>query len=53
LLHHNELGLALDAAESLGLLCTAPSVFWRELQLAAKNMGLDRQAAVFRDRAQA
>lgn len=53
LLHHNELGLALEAAESLGLLCAAPPGFWRELQLAANNMGLDRQAAVFADRARA
>ena len=39
-LHHNELGLALDEAEALGEECSAPAAFWRELRLAAANMGL-------------
>jgi len=43
-LHHNELGLALEAAEDLGLSSDAPSEFWRELKMAAANMGLDELA---------
>lgn len=38
-LHHNELGMALREAEALGDICEAPPQFWRELQLAAQNMG--------------
>ncbi len=38
-LHHNELALALEEAEALGELCSAPAAFWRELRLAAENMG--------------
>jgi len=43
-LHHNELGLALDEAEELGLLCSAPPEFWTELLLAAIEMGLIENA---------
>ena len=39
-LHHNEYGLALESAEALGLAVSAPPEFWRELKLAAENMGL-------------
>ena len=45
LLHHNELGLALDAAEMLGTICNAPKEFWEELKMAAENMGLKDETA--------
>ena len=38
-LHHREYGLALEVAESLGSFVQAPAEYWRELQLAAENMG--------------
>lgn len=43
-LSHNELDLALDAAEMLGTICNGSSQFWRELQSAAENMGLIEEA---------
>lgn len=39
-LHHREYGLALEEAEALGTLCSAPPEYWRELRLAADNLGL-------------
>lgn len=44
-LHHNELGLALAAAESLGNTLDPPPQFWRELELAATNMAMLDAAA--------
>ena len=44
-LHHNEFGLALESAEALGVSVSAPEQFWRELKLAAENMGLADEAA--------
>lgn len=46
-LSHNELGLALHEAESLGELCHSPPVFWAELRLAAENMGLSQESSRF------
>jgi len=43
-LYHNELGLALECAADLGALAAAPSEYWRELQLAAEEMGLAEDA---------
>ena len=43
-LHHNELGLALEAAEALGNTLKPPTQFWRELQLAASSMGMAEAA---------
>jgi len=48
-LDHNELGLALDCAEQMGILCNAPDEFWQELEKAALNMGLEDEAKRFRD----
>ena len=44
-LHHNELGLALEAAESLGDTLDPPPQFWRELELAATSMAMQEEAA--------
>ena len=44
-LHHNELGLALEAAEALGDSLKASAGFWRELELAATSMALPEAAA--------
>jgi hypothetical protein len=49
-LHHNELGLALCEAEALGDACNAPPQFWRELQLAAENMGKTEAASRYASR---
>lgn len=46
-LHANELGLALETAEMLGIISNAPSGFWVELQLAALNMGRGEDAKRF------
>ena len=46
-LEHNELELALDILEELGHLISARGGFWRDLERAAKNMGLvDRLPAL-------
>ena len=49
-LHHNELGLALREAEAMGEACNAPPQFWRELQLAADNMGNTEAASRYASR---
>jgi hypothetical protein len=49
-LHHNEFEMALDALQELGELCSAPSSFWAELLLAAKNMSLINNADFIRQR---
>ena len=49
-LHHNELGLALDDLEILGSLLAAPVEYWRELLLAAQNMGSKEHAARFQSK---
>jgi hypothetical protein len=43
-LHHNELGLALEAIEALGEIQSSPPAFWHELELAAKSMGMHEAA---------
>lgn len=40
LLHNNELQLAYEELQELGVLVSAPSEFWAELHLAAASMGL-------------
>jgi len=48
-LRHNEMELALDELEDLGL-TNAPSVeFWRHLSFAADSMELSERAADFRN----
>ena len=49
-LHHNELGLALDEAEYLGVLCDAPSEFWAELLSAAEQMHRAESASRIRQK---
>ncbi|MBB3166956.1 hypothetical protein [Simiduia aestuariiviva] len=48
-LEHNELGLALNSLDDLGLLCNAPNQFWKYLELAASNMGLAAEAKRFNE----
>jgi hypothetical protein len=43
-MHHNELELALDELEDLGLTNAPPADFWRELAMAAENMKLSDRA---------
>ena len=50
LLHHNELGLALDEAEALGALTESNAAYWEELRLAALSMGREEAAARFTGR---
>lgn len=47
-LRHNEMELALDELEDLGLTNTPPAEFWRHLMYAAENMGLSDRATDFR-----
>jgi len=47
-LAHNELELALNSLDDLGLLCNAPDEFWKLLELAAENMGLSDEAERFK-----
>src|SRR5262249_48078654 len=39
-LDHNELGLAFEELYHVGTMTSAPEEFWRQLRLAANNMGL-------------
>ena len=43
-LSHNELGLAFDELEMLGVENPCPPEFWREMLSAAENMQLAEQA---------
>lgn len=52
-LHHNEMELALDELEDLGLTNAPPSEFWRDLMRAAENMELTDRAADFERRMRA
>jgi hypothetical protein len=52
-LHHNELELALDELEDLGITNSPPSAFWGELAKAAENMQLFERAADITQRSQA
>lgn len=47
-LRHNEMELALDELEDLGLTNTPPPEFWRHLARAAENMELSDRAADFK-----
>jgi len=47
-LDHNELELAMNALDDLGLLCNAQHEFWHQLESAASNMGLADEAERFR-----
>jgi hypothetical protein len=51
-LSHNELELALDALEHAGSLVATRGGVWRDLERAAKNMGLIERASQFRRRFQ-
>lgn len=44
-LSHNELELAFDELESIGMENDCPSEFWQELLYAAQNMGLEKHSA--------
>ena len=52
MLSHNELESALDGLEYAGSLVAARGGFWRDLERAAKNMGLIERASQFRRRFQ-
>ena len=47
-LRHNEMELALDELEDIGLTNELPPEFWRHLMYAADNMGLSDRAADFK-----
>lgn len=49
-LRHNEMELALDELEDLGLTNAPPPEFWRQLVQAAENMGLSERASDFERR---
>ncbi|HGS4984503.1 TPA: hypothetical protein ACMDSY_004500 [Vibrio parahaemolyticus] len=46
-LKHNELELAMNALDDMGILSNAPDEFWLDLELAASNMGLLADAERF------
>ena len=46
-IEHNELELALNSLDDLGILCNASNQFWRQLELAALNMELTSDAERF------
>jgi hypothetical protein len=52
-LQHNEMELALDELEDLGLTDAPPAEFWRHLIRAAENMGLTDRAVDFRRKMEA
>lgn len=43
-LSHNELGLAFDELEMIGMVNLCPPEFWREMLAAAESMHLSRRA---------
>lgn len=49
-LRHNEMELALDELEDLGLTNAPSAAFWRHLIFAAESMELSERAAEFRRR---
>ena len=49
-LSQNEMELALDELEDLGLTSSPPPEFWRHLMYAANNMALADRAAEYRRR---
>lgn len=48
-IEHNELELAMNSLDDLGLLSNAPNMFWHHLELAALNMGLTSEAKRFKN----
>jgi len=48
-IEHNELELAMNSLDDLGLLCNAPDEFWHQLELSAKNMGLSNDVKRFNE----
>lgn len=52
-LGQNEMELALDELEDLGLTSTPPAEFWRHLMYAANNMALVDRAQEYRRRMEA
>lgn len=52
-LGHNEMQLAMEELEDLGLTNAPPAEFWRHLMHAANNMGLAETAAGYRRRMEA
>ena len=48
-LEHNELELAMNALDDLGILCNVPNEYWYQLEQAALNMGLAIDAQRFHD----
>lgn len=48
MLENNEHELALDVLEELGLICLPRGGFWRILERAALNMGLEDRVTRFR-----
>ena len=49
-LRQNEMELALDELEDLGLTSAPPAEFWRHLMYAAENIGLGDRAAEYKRR---
>jgi hypothetical protein len=49
-LGHNEMQLAMEELEDLGLTSSPPAEFWRHLMHAANNMGLVDTAAGYKRR---
>jgi hypothetical protein len=47
-LDRNELELAMNALDDLGLICNAQNEFWHQLESAALNMGLADEAEKFK-----
>jgi hypothetical protein len=47
---HNEMELALDELEDLGLTNAPPAEFWRHLIFAAESMDLSERAAEFKQK---
>ncbi len=44
---HNEFELAMGQLEGLGEVHPCPKAFWKELKLAAQNMGLAKSVAYY------
>jgi len=47
-LKHNELELAMNSLDDLGILCNVPNQYWKQLELAATNMELFSEAERFK-----
>ncbi len=49
-IQHNELELAMDMLQEMSELASCRGGFWRDLERAAKTMGLEHRAKYFRSR---